>query len=209
MRKKLIYFINVPWGWIKQRPQFLAEELANFYDITVVNIDLFWKRQKSTVKGLKILNIYRLPFEKIKFISWISKKIVSFQLNYYSRREYNIVWLTSPSLMPVAAKFFTRRFVVYDCMDDMLEFPNNIKQQHAIMEREKQLYSLADIVFTSAEYLKSKLYKRYGDKKIVVVNNAVTSNILKPSSSINYQLSSLFDKNFFNISYISIFKNKQ
>ena len=34
--KKMVYEMNVEWNWIKQRPHFLAEELAKYFDITVL-----------------------------------------------------------------------------------------------------------------------------------------------------------------------------
>ena len=36
--KKILYFMGVDWYWIKQRPQILAEYLAQDYDVTVVYI---------------------------------------------------------------------------------------------------------------------------------------------------------------------------
>jgi hypothetical protein len=33
--KKILYFMHVPWGLIKQRPHFLAEKLADLYKVDV------------------------------------------------------------------------------------------------------------------------------------------------------------------------------
>ena len=33
--KKVLYVMHISWGWIKQRPQFLAEELAKYYEVDV------------------------------------------------------------------------------------------------------------------------------------------------------------------------------
>ena len=36
MKKKMLYIMHIDWNWIKQRPQFLVEELSQYYDVTVV-----------------------------------------------------------------------------------------------------------------------------------------------------------------------------
>ena len=35
--KKMLYCMHIGWNWIKQRPHFIAEELANEYDLTVIS----------------------------------------------------------------------------------------------------------------------------------------------------------------------------
>ena len=32
---KILYLMHVPWGWIKQRPHFFAEYLANDFAVDV------------------------------------------------------------------------------------------------------------------------------------------------------------------------------
>ena len=38
-RKKILYLMHIPWGWIKQRPHFLAELLSIDFDV-----DVFYKK---------------------------------------------------------------------------------------------------------------------------------------------------------------------
>ena len=33
--KKILYLMHVPWGWIKQRPHFIAENLSKYYKVNV------------------------------------------------------------------------------------------------------------------------------------------------------------------------------
>ena len=53
--------IHIDWNWIKQRPQFLAESMEEYYDINIVYI-----------KPLRVLfkpnNIHLIVMEFIKYL---------------------------------------------------------------------------------------------------------------------------------------------
>lgn len=185
---KILYLMHIPWGWIKQRPHFFAEYLSREYRLDVCY------RRSNTVSKKKLLtanvslpNMFvkgfnNIPFEKIPVLkyfncNWINSFIAFFQLP--SVKQYDFVWLTSPILYPVIKPLLRKRQkLIYDCMDDMIEFPDakvNRILRNAILNNEKELLKNADYTFVSSEYLKEKILSRSGLDldKIYIINNAV------------------------------------
>lgn len=187
-RKKILYLMHVPWGWIKQRPHFFAELLSTDFDV-----DVFYK--KSTIVSKKDLltlvdNKYRnlsvkgfryLPFEKIPVIKylhseWINTFLLICQLPSF--KKYDFIWVTSP-LLYSAIRFFCKKDsqIIYDCMDDVLEFPapkRNKVLYNKLLKNEIRLLEMSKYVISSAEYLKHRILKRATvDREVVVVNNAI------------------------------------
>lgn len=187
-KKKMMYLSNVNWSWIKQRPQFLAEELSIYYDI-----DVYLKKEykKSKITGNKINNninfkkIFRFPMERYNFISKINKFIVGRQLVKVCN-NYDILFLTDPSYYPWMKASCKNKIIIYDCMDDNAEFPyikNNLYKLRAYLKAEKMLIKDCTLLITTSNYLKNVLIDRYKidelEKKIFVVNNAIDSNTIK------------------------------
>ena len=44
--KKILYVMHISWGWIKQRPQFIAEELAK-----TCEVDVYYRMSNHNKKG--------------------------------------------------------------------------------------------------------------------------------------------------------------
>ncbi len=185
--KKVLYLSHVAWGWIKQRPQFIAEELSGDYQIdcyytksnkhSKANND--FEKGNLTVKGVRFW-----PFERITFIplTWLDKinKLIfkSYDINL---SEYDIIWITDPRYYFLIKGKVQGKTLVYDCMDDMLEFPY-MKRYPKLAKyearEEKQLLQEADVVICSAKALQDKLERRYGIHRYMeIVNNAITDDI--------------------------------
>lgn len=186
--KRILYLMHIPWGWIKQRPHFFAEYLSEDCCIDVCY------RKSNTVsrkklltskdvekKNLSIRGFNNIPFDKIPFIkklkcNWINSLIAYVQLP--ELKKYDYIWITAPMLYPIIKPFIGKQRVVYDCMDDMVEFPdvkNNSKLKEKILRAEKELLMMSDVVLVSSQYLKDKIQTRSGVKreKVFVVNNAI------------------------------------
>lgn len=174
-----MYLLNVNWGWIKQRPQYLAEELARYYDV-----DVFQKkeyRQKINIKcvkgNLRIAEIFRFPFESNNIISWLNYHIISKQLNKLIS-NYDIIWLSDASFFS-AMNVPINKLVIYDCMDDNIEFPYikyNVIKKKRFLIAEKELLERANICFFSSYYLQDVVSRRTGldlSCKSIVLNNAI------------------------------------
>lgn len=190
--------MHVPWAWIKQRPHFFAESLNNDFDLKV-----FFKKPlkvaknnliNSEEKNMFISSFFILPFQRIPFIKKISflqrinDLLVKFQLPSLSNND--IVWVTSLSMYYLIYKILpSNTKLLYDCMDDELEFPT-VKSNDKILEEailmEKLIMKRADVVFCSSEYLKSKIIKRSGvNREIIVVNNAIGIPSNEDSLTVN------------------------
>lgn len=133
-RKKILYLMHIPWGWIKQRPHFLAELLSIDFDV-----DVFYKKPTIVSKkdlltlvdnkyhNLSVRGFRYLPFEQIPVLrhlhcEWINTFLLIFQLPSF--KKYDFIWVTSPLLYSVIRFFYKKDSkIIYDCMDDVLEFP--------------------------------------------------------------------------------------
>lgn len=197
-KKRILYISHVEWGWIKQRPHFIAEGLNEEY-----NVDYFCRR-KYRGKGcenLTKINLIRplaLPFERFSIIRYINSLIVNLYLKIILKR-YNIIWITCPNDISYNAlrQADNDQIVIYDCMDDMLEFGQSKDEIERVRNRENHIFNSANLVFCSAEYLKKKLQNRYGNRKVVVVNNALYQipnylNVTMDNLPLHYKKSSHF-----------------
>ncbi len=178
-KPKILYLMHVSWGWIKQRPHFLAEGLSKFYKIKVYcekGKDNVTKKHES--KSLKIQNYLESPFKNKRIITilfYYLKKIIIF----YQVKKNNIIWLTFPAQFNLVEKGLTKKkILIYDCMDDMLEIYKNKNKEtsNLLFNLEKKVCNNADILICSSDYLKNKLLQRYNlERNIFVVNNALAS----------------------------------
>jgi hypothetical protein len=172
--------MHVSWGWIKQRPHFLAEGLAKDYDVTVCCRKSY--RFKLLNYGclesnVKLIELYVLPYSRYRIILSINNWLIYKQLAS-KLPHYDIIWLTHPDFFGmIKNKIPSEAYVVYDCMDDALEFPS-VKSKPVIKNKlasdERQLLKRSNVVLASAHYLKCKLEQRSNDiNNIQVVNNAM------------------------------------
>ncbi|MFN4151435.1 MAG: hypothetical protein ACK4IX_10865 [Candidatus Sericytochromatia bacterium] len=189
-----LYLSHVPWQWIKQRPHFIAEQLSKTFNLHFTYQKIYSSKNnltKNTVSfNLKVKEVYRIPFSRFNIIKEINK-IIFFVYLKISFFNTDILWFTSPEYSKVL-KHFPNTKIIYDCMDDVLEFPlikNNLKEYKKQKELEKELFLKSDIIFTSSKRLKTKLIERYGYKEnIYVVNNAL--NIYDETNISNYKYES-------------------
>lgn len=172
-KTKMLYFMHIPWGWIKQRPHFIAEGLSAYYDITVVVRKEFRGAETINKSNINIKSLFRFPFERVPIIAKINSLLYRIQTRSLARNT-DIIWLTSP-LQIDNIPTFSDKTVVYDCMDDMIEFPISNQMKNAILQKERRLFENASFVFASSAYLKNKLIIRYGEREVFVVNNALRS----------------------------------
>ena len=179
MKKRLLYVTHFPWNWAKQRPQFIAEQLAQYFDIQLFCHSARRKDVRSeNFTSLKIRYLWHLPRYLSSGVLWdMNNFVYDLQLLRFVSTA-DIVFVTSPTCCSRFIAQASRRHLVYDCMDDILEFPI-IKQNKAICDRvrrnERRLFEAARFVTCSSEWLRKKLIERYGGgcEKTYVVNNAI------------------------------------
>lgn len=202
--KKLLYFTHVPWNWIKQRPQFLAENLSQRVELSYCQgkslKSIIRKNDNDdTTNSIPKICYFRVPkynpitSKSYKILDFINFIFLRFAIKFH---EYDYVWVTSiesyeriVNLLPKQTK------LIYDCMDDELEFPqvcNNKYARENLASYEKLLISRADFIICSAENLKQQIIKRTNtDKEIFVINNATVF----PVSEQNFEYREQFSLN--------------
>lgn len=202
-KKTILYIMHINWHWIKQRPQFLAENLSSFYAIRVIYVisvrDLF----KINAVPQYCHGIYQLPFGRNRIIKILNRYIFRIIVNKFITK-YDIIWFTNPvQFVTVASLIDSSRHVVYDCMDDILEFPHNksdLSLSASIKLYEESLIKRSDILFFSSAHLKNTILNRYNIlKRFKVVNNGIDSSILHKFSS---KMSSAQDCDYCDIYYV-------
>ena len=192
MKQKILYFSHVQWDWIKQRPQFIAEELNKKYNVTVVCRKGYSTNDTKNDTNIIIKSFFRLPFERFGIISKINLLIARFQAKKIINK-YDIIWLTYPDQYKYVKGLCNSKTIIYDCMDDMLEFITDPLKKEKLRLIESKLIKTASINFCSSEYLKNKLCKRYGDNEIFVINNAIKDDIAEKRLPLTENLASLFN----------------
>lgn len=183
--------MHVNWHSIKQRPHFIAENLSKSFDVNVFYYSGIL--EKYRVKNFNETNrannkiardiIIRVPYgirnvQLYKVENWINS--ILFAINF-DVHKFDFIWITNPRFLEfinLENIKLSGKTIIYDCMDDILEFPL-VKKKKYIYQRHKflecwLLYN-ADIIFTSSNELKKRLLKRGNrlENKIWVINNAV------------------------------------
>jgi teichuronic acid biosynthesis glycosyltransferase TuaH len=203
-KTKMLYMMHVSWFWIKQRPQFLAEHLSEFFKIDVACLEDYNKN--SILKIQNNENLFFHSFITIKhtcfdnfFGSRINFYIKQIQL-FFLMRNNSMLWFTSPVQYLLAKKFIQKKhFVIYDCMDDHSGFFECDTMKANIARMEKGLCNRADYVITSAHVLKSRIISNYKPAcPVSVINNALSSlhinKILDSNIKVDYPIFEHTDK---------------
>ncbi|RGC40419.1 glycosyltransferase [Faecalibacterium prausnitzii] len=174
--KKMLYCMHIGWNWIKQRPHFIAEELANEYDLTVIS-DYNYRVKRTSTKNekVKIVNFYKIPkIDTLKHLSEINIMLRKWFYSAYIRKiKPDCVYVMTPYAVKCIPNWY-KGTLIYDCMDDMISFDDSSTQREKILRDESALIDRAEIVFVSSENLKEKLKNRYSssnNKKYVLVRN--------------------------------------
>ena len=161
--KKILYISHVEWKWIKQRPHFIAEGLADSRKVIfLAPVSILKLELPRKIRNLVIISVPQLPYSRNKIIERLNfeffKIFTSITCSLYS---IEIILYSS-------GKNFLKSKIqsVYDCMDDMLEFPHVSKL--ARIQEIKALKNV-DLVIFSSQNLQDKF--GYITKNSRVINN--------------------------------------
>jgi glycosyltransferase involved in cell wall biosynthesis len=206
----LLYMLHVSWFWIKQRPQFLAEELSQYFHIEVACLEDY-----NCNVALARLNNDTLKFQAFRIIEKVPFGIFfTSRFNYYYKqlqlarliKKNKFIWFSSPQQYLLSNKFLNKNhIVIYDCMDDYSSFYVDENVKNRILELEGDLCKRANYIITSACVLKERLIERFQPNcSIEVVNNALTKKNFEQSKNqsveSNYPIFNAKNKN--KITYI-------
>lgn len=186
MKNRMLYLMHIHWKWAKQRPQFLAEELSDYFDIRVYYPVAYRQKQINKKENSVVFAkpFFKLPFDKkLKVIGKMNSYLVFFQVRK-ALKESEIIWFTYPREFFYLRNFIkANQIVIYDCMDDILSFPaieNNGEMKNKYFSIEKELIERSNHIFFSSNYLHEKVTRRYnsGNKSNLVLNNAISLNAI-------------------------------
>ena len=185
--KRILYLMHVPWGWIKQRPHFFAEYLSRdccvdvYYKkpILVAKQGLLTAKEENNslnIQGFRQISFDKIPVVKYLGLNHLNDWMLSWQLPDF--KKYDYVWFTCASMyLLFKNRIVSGNKIIYDCMDDILEFPfckKNQLLQRKMLQAEKELIGKSYKIFCSAEYLKDKILTRAKQsKEVIVLNNAI------------------------------------
>ena len=134
--------MHVDWNWIKQRPHFIAERFAKYYNVLILYRHKYnrigLQRRKSD--EIKLNPIYVLPGEsKLLFLKKVNiclfRQLVKRQIKKFMP---DVIYLTSPTQVRLLPRNFTGS-VIYDCMDNHVAFLNNVKKKKLVQKSEQKL----------------------------------------------------------------------
>lgn len=189
--KKILYFSHIDWNWIKQRPQFIAEGLSEFYDVEVIYEVSFYKKQlqEREKPNFNTYPMYRIPkADKLKFLS----RINSFMRKKFVEKKFaeikpDIAFLTYPNQIDLIPDGFNGK-IIYDCMDEHSAFINDLEKKNELLTQEKKLVNKANIVLVSSHQLMVNLQQKYQLKStsnIFLVRNGYSGKIMESTQEPN------------------------
>lgn len=149
----IIVFCHLRWDFVYQRPQQLLSRLAQHYEIIIVEEPIYHEGKSFLKKYNPAANITicqpHTPIHAAGFHDDQLTELEPLMSELVADGENPIVWFYTPMALPLLTKLHAS-VVVYDCMDELSAFKNAPKQ---LLQREKALFNIADIVFTGGPSL--------------------------------------------------------
>lgn len=177
--RRILYLMHVDWNWIKQRPHFLAEQLATRHNVLVVyrasRMRLRLPGNPTSVARLPLLPIPRRWGTALSAIDQLAQLVWLSIIGWVFRPD--TIWLTFPTAYSYLPSWLRRKAVVYDCMDDALAFNDSARGRERLRHLERRVTTEAEQVIASSDELARRLAIRYG-VTATVVRNALSSRLL-------------------------------
>lgn len=193
--KKILYLMHIDWNWIKQRPQYIAQELAKTYNVSVLykyryQRSIMQEGEASFCKDkLEVRPIYRIPvIERWGIGKKINKGIMKRAIQKKIKKlKPEFIYVTEPEQVEFLPEKITAK-VIYDCMDNHAAFSEDTALQKKVIADEGKLANVADCICISSQNLKNVFVNRYGkqiEDKCVLVRNGYNGKVLPAKASKN------------------------
>lgn len=170
----ILYLAPIPFEYLKQRPQYMAEELARKHLVYYVeptislasaafNKDTEYRQSsKKIAKRLYVIRLdgrcslpYRLKFmDMFCFSAFFEYIQLVIQL-----KKIDLVLVAYPGWFGVV-KYFSKIRVVYDIMDDYVHLAGDKGTRAFIKYADKKLQERAEIILTSSRLFYKRLYRK-------------------------------------------------
>ena len=160
----IICFCHLGWDWVWQRPQQYLSRFARAHrvlfvetycaDTAVTRVDL---RTPSEHPNVTVAQMH-LPASRWHDGAWIDaerrralRETLGREL--HGRFDHPLLWFYDPMAVVAFAGQLDERAIVYDCMDELSQFKGAPPE---LIEREKKLLVLADVVFCGGQKMRRK-----------------------------------------------------
>lgn len=151
----IIVFSHLRWNFVYQRPQHLMSRLAKYYRIVFMEEPVpgapeDYLEHFSPCNGVEILRPH-LKGEVAGFSDQQAPQLHRLLTEYLEAHDIEDYWLWfyTPLALPLA-QGLQANGVIYDCMDELSAFKNAPPQ---LIQRERELFKMANIVFTGGPSL--------------------------------------------------------
>ncbi len=162
---RILYLMHVDWGWIKQRPHYLAEELSRKNYVYVL-YNKFYNKKKIVANSNDIKNgpeprpFYRIRGEfKSKIVFWLNQTMRRIKISRICKKNnIDTIYIPYPTMLPSVPKNFKGK-ILYDCMDDHVAMASH-RAKPIVEKYEKDLISRADYILFSSKHLQKCVLER-------------------------------------------------
>ncbi|MDE7311328.1 MAG: glycosyltransferase [Eubacterium sp.] len=187
----ILYFAPIAFGYLKQRPQYLAEQLARVHTVYYIEPTVSFAAsvhknelhyRKKIQKRSKTLYVIRLDGKFSLPYRWkYADKYALTALYEYLQairiiKKIDLIWIGYPGWYGVAHYFRGVR-VVYDVMDDYVRLTRDKKTRAYIQRSCRKLETTADIILTSSAAFYERLQREH--KHVFLVPNAMPDSYRK------------------------------
>lgn len=160
----LIAFCHLGWDWVWQRPQQFLSRLArthpvlfvesHFSDITTGVSKLHPARGHPAVIVLE-MHLPEARTSEAAFIDAERRRLLRQALTgpLAGRFDHAILWFNDPMTVTAFARQLGERLIVYDCMDELAQFHG---APPLLIERERELTRIADVIFCGGRKMRDK-----------------------------------------------------
>lgn len=150
----LICFCHIRWNFVYQRPQHLMSRFARYHRVFFIEEPVFENSGESRMEAHKAQeNIWiitpHLPSSYSAEETVFQQKVLLSSLYEEHNIKNYMHWYYTPMSL-IISNHLQPEIVIYDCMDELSNFkfaPPELKQ------KEKELFRIADIVFTGGHSL--------------------------------------------------------
>lgn len=183
---KILYFMNVDWSWIRQRPHIIAQMLDQKYDLTVLYPSYLtrpWRMQKKTQKTNKCIGVFRPPFETkvVMFQKMVQKKMKKI---IGKIEQYDVIWLSSPEYIVYVPENYKGK-IIYDNMDDIVKLQTDNIMANKMKTTQNIALERANAILVTSNYLYNKLPEVIQDRTYLVRNGCLKKQIFKIQTSVS------------------------
>jgi glycosyltransferase involved in cell wall biosynthesis len=158
----LVVFSHLRWEFVTQRPQHLINRLGEGRKVLFLEEPIEYEPQEEgTAKIVKVnknITVLQPKVAREVFIKNASI-LVSEQMRKLKMKKDIVLWFYSPMFVDVT-KFLSYKAIVYDCMDELSLFRGAPKE---LVDNEKKLLNIVDVVFTGGKSLYESKKKRHSN----------------------------------------------